>query len=30
MGFKKLKEQRNLNIEAHYKIENNHCHDYEL
>ena len=25
----KIKKQRNLAIEEHYKIENNHYHDYE-
>jgi len=25
-----FKKQRNLNIEEHYKIENNHYHDYKL
>jgi hypothetical protein len=29
-GLKKIKKQRNLNIEEHYKIENDHYHDYEL
>jgi hypothetical protein len=29
-GVKKIKKQRNLNIEEHYKIENSHYHDYEL
>jgi hypothetical protein len=24
---KKKRKQENLNIEEHYKIENNHCHD---
>jgi len=28
-GVKKLKKQRNLNIEEHYKFESNHYHDYE-
>jgi hypothetical protein len=26
----KNRKQRNLNIGEHYKIENNHYHDYEL
>jgi len=29
-GVKKTKKQRNFNTEEHYKIENNHYHDYEL
>jgi len=28
-GVKKIRKQRNLNIEEHYKIENNHYHDCE-
>jgi len=30
MGLKKIRKQRNLSTEEHYKIENNHYHDYEL
>jgi len=29
-GVKKIRKQRNLNIEEHYKIESNHYHGYEL
>jgi len=29
-GVKKIKKQRNLNIEELYKTENNHYHDCEL
>ena len=27
-GVKKIRKNKNLNIEEHYKIENNHFHDY--
>ena len=30
MGSKKIRKQRNLNIEENYKIENNHYRDCEL
>ena len=28
-GVKKIKKQRNLNIEQHYEIENNNYYDYK-